>query len=202
MDTSLERKNYIIHPHKFALWLFLITVTMAFAGWTSAYIVQMSFLNTGERIIFQLPDMMWNNLAIILFSSISMQFAMWATKKGEYKKASIGLGITLFLGILFLIGQYQAWDLMDDALPPVDKARTDNLVAYFYLFVLLHGLHIISAIIVLLVNLARQLRNKMPQARRKKSMELATTFWHFLGVLWIYLFVFMLYTQQSLPFGS
>jgi len=202
MDTTLEKKNYIIHPHKFALWLFLITVTMAFAGWTSAYIVQMSFLKTGERIIFQLPDMMWNNLAVILFSSVTMQYAMWTTKKGENRKAAIGLGLTLILGFIFLAGQYQAWAMMDDALPPVDKGRKDNLVTFFYLFVLLHGLHIVSAIIVLIVNFVRNIRNRLSEERKKRSMELATTFWHFLGVMWVYLFVFMLYTQQSIPFNN
>jgi len=199
MDTSLN-KNYIIHPHKFALWLFLITVTMAFAGWTSAYIVQMSFVDSSERIVFQLPNILWNNLAVILFSSVTMQFAMWASKREENKKALLGLGFTLILGIAFLLGQYEAWMVMDNDLPPVDKNRSDNLVTFFYLFVLLHGLHILSALIVLIVNVVRQLSKKISQQRLNRIMEMAATFWHFLGVIWVYLFIFLQYTQQASPF--
>ena len=196
MSVSLEEKNYIIHPHKFLLWLFLVTVTMAFAGWTSAYVVQMSFLKPDERIFFQLPGLLWNNLAVILFGSITMQYSLWATKRGEHRKAFTSLVLTAILGGVFLLGQYEAWKVVAEDLPPVDKRRTDNLIAYFYLFVLVHGAHIIAAILAVIVAAVRTFRLRLPQKRLVRSTELSLIFWHFLTVIWIYLFVFLQVTQR------
>ena len=196
MSLSLEEKKYIIHPYKFLMWLFLVTVTMAFAGWTSAYVVQMSFLSPDERILFQLPDLLWNNLAIILLGSISMQYTMWATRRREYRKAWMSMALTALIGILFLFGQYEAWKLVASDLPPVDTRRKDNLIAYFYLFVLVHGAHIIAAIITALVTAIRIYRRRLPQIRLVRTTELTLIFWHFLTVIWIYLFVFLQVTQR------
>ena len=196
MSVSLEEKTYIIHPHKFLLWLFLVTVTMAFAGWTSAYVVQMSFVKPAERIFFQLPNLLWNNLAVILLGSISIQYALWACKREEHRKAFLALLITAILGVLFLIGQVEAWKIMAADLPPVDKGRKDNLIAFFYLFVLVHGLHIVAAIIAVIVAAVRMFRVQIPQPRMVRSTELTLIFWHFLTVVWIYLFVFLQVTQR------
>ena len=178
------------------MWLFLVTVTMAFAGWTSAYVVQMSFLKPEERILFQLPDLLWNNLAVILFGSITMQFTMWATRREEYRQAWISMALTALIGILFLYGQYEAWKLVAADLPPVDARRKDNLIAYFYLFVLVHGAHIIAAILTGSVTAIRIFRRRLPKERLVRTTELTLIFWHFLTVIWIYLFVFLQVTQR------
>lgn len=196
MSLSIQERKYIIHPHKFLMWLFLVTVTMAFAGWTSAYVVQMSFLRPEERIIFQLPDLLWNNLAVILFGSITMQYTLWATRRGEYQKAWISMALTALIGVLFLIGQYEAWKLVAADLPPVDARRKDNLIAYFYLFVLVHGAHIIAAIITAAVTAIRIYRRRLSEVRLVRTTELTLIFWHFLTVIWVYLFVFLQVTQQ------
>ncbi|MEM9718203.1 MAG: cytochrome c oxidase subunit 3 [Bacteroidota bacterium] len=196
MSLSIQERKYIIHPHKFLMWLFLVTVTMAFAGWTSAYVVQMSFLRPEERIIFQLPDLLWNNLAVILFGSITMQYTLWATRRGEYQKAWISMALTALIGVLFLIGQFEAWKLVAADLPPVDARRKDNLIAYFYLFVLVHGAHIIAAIITAAVTAIRIYRRRLSEVRLVRTTELTLIFWHFLTVIWVYLFVFLQVTQQ------
>ena len=196
MPVSLQEKNYIIHPHKFLMWLFLVTVTMAFAGWTSAYVVQMSFLKPEERIIFQLPDLLWNNLIVILFGSITIQYAMWTARRGEYRKAALSLGITALVGMLFLVGQYFAWNQMAADLPPVDTRRKDNLIAYFYLFVMVHGAHIIAAILVAAIVGAQVYRARKSHQRLVRTVEISLTFWHFLTIIWIYLFLFLQFTQQ------
>lgn len=195
---ELEKKNYIFHPQKFALWLFILTVIMIFGGLTSAYIVQRSFVDVADRILFDLPGILWMNLALILFSSVTMQFATWSVKRNDRQKGLLGLGMTFVLGVLFLIGQLNAWEALDSSgLPFVEKTRMDNSVSFFYIFTGLHGAHIIAALIVLLVVFFQTLGNRFTRpGSRAFTFELTGIFWHFLGLLWVYLFVFLKVTQS------
>ena len=196
LGMEMEKRRFVIHPQKFALWLFILSVIMIFGGLTSAYIVQRSFVP--DPIIFDLPSILWSNLALILFGSVTMQYAVYANKKGENQKALIGLGLTFFLGVFFLLGQWNAWGAMvDSGLHMVDPSRKDNSVSYFYVFTGLHGAHIIAALIVLLVAGIKTYRNSFKPGRKKLTFEMTATFWHFLGLLWVYLFVFLLITQKT-----
>ncbi|MEZ4772238.1 MAG: cytochrome c oxidase subunit 3 [Bacteroidia bacterium] len=195
---ELEKKNYIFQPQKFALWLFILTVIMIFGGLTSAYIVQQSFVSAERRVFFDLPEILWVNLAIILFSSVTMQYAIWVARNNERNKALIALGMTLGLGVLFLVGQVGAWGAMvDSGMPMVDNSRTDNSVSFFYVFTGLHGAHIIGALIVLFIVFVRTaLQNYRQVGQRALTYELTGIFWHFLGLLWVYLFIFLKITQN------
>ena len=196
LGIEMEKRRYIIHPQKFALWLFILSVIMIFGGLTSAYIVQRSFIT--NPITFDLPGILWSNLALILFSSVSMQYAVYARKRGESRNALISLGITFLLGIFFLLGQWNAWQAMiESGLYMVDKSRIDNSVSYFYVFTGLHGAHIVAGLIVLLVAGIKTYTQSYKPGREKITYELTATFWHFLGLLWVYLFVFLLVTQKT-----
>lgn len=149
LSSNLEQKRYIIHPQKFALWLSIISLIMIFGGLTSAYAVQRSFIP--DPLIFDLPPSLWSNLALILFSSVTMQFSVWAIKRNE-THALLGLGMTLVLGILFLVGQLNAWEeMVDSGLYFIDKERKDNSIAFFYVFSGLHGAHIVAGLIAVFV---------------------------------------------------
>lgn len=197
VEMNKDKQNYIVHPYKFNLWLFLLTVIMVFGGLTSAYIVALSFVDESNRIFFTLPKILWQNLAVILFSSVTMQYAVWTAKRDETRKAMVGLILTLILGAVFLVGQLAAWrDLTFlQELPFVDPMRKDNSVTFLYVFTFLHGLHIIAALIALLVTLFRTSLNNFPSTRAL-AYELTGTFWHFLGLLWIYLFVVLYYYTE------
>jgi cytochrome c oxidase subunit 3 len=126
-------------------------------------------------------------------------------KRGERNKALIALGMTFILGLLFLYGQYQAWgDMTASGLPLVDSARTDpgnpgrvdNTVSFFYIFTGLHGAHIVAALIAVLVGLIKtSVKGLNNGGKRILNFELTATFWHFLGALWLYLFIFLKYSQ-------
>jgi cytochrome c oxidase subunit III len=197
VDMEKDKRNYIVHPYKFNLWLFLLTVIMVFGGLTSAYIVALSFVDEANRIFFTLPRILWQNLAVILFSSVTMQYAVWTAKREETKKAMIGLILTLILGVVFLVGQLAAWSELTflQELPFVDPMRKDNSVTFLYVFTFLHGAHIIAGLLVLIVTLIRNNLNKF-NTTRGLAFELAATFWHFLGLLWIYLFVVLYYYTE------
>ncbi|MEM7654652.1 MAG: cytochrome c oxidase subunit 3 [Bacteroidota bacterium] len=197
MTSDIQPKRYIVHPQKFALWLFILTVVMIFAGLTSAYIVHRGSLAETDRLVFDLPTVLWNNLALILVSSVTMQFAVWSLKKEERTRALLGLGMTFVLGILFLFGQWAAFQAMVESnLFFVDNERIDDSVSYFYIITGLHGLHIFAGLIVLLSSLILVITERLGHRRDILTLEMASIFWHFLGLLWVYLFVFLKYTQN------
>ncbi len=197
VDMDKNNRNYIVHPYKFNLWLFLLTVIMIFGGLTSAYIVALSFIGPADRISFFLPSILWQNLGVIVFSSVTMQLAVWMAKRGEVKKAMLGLILTFILGIVFLVGQVAAWQNLTfmQELPFVDPARKDNSVTFLYVFTLMHGLHIVAALFVLINTLIRTSINNF-KTPKILTYELAATFWHFLGLLWIYLFSVLYYYTE------
>lgn len=193
----MEQKNYIVHPYKFNMWLFILTLIMIFGGLTSAYIVSRSFTPLEKMIHFSLPSVLKFNTVIIIFSSISMQFSVWAAKKGDRMKALYGLMITLVMGILFLAGQFNAFaHLTAGGLPFVDERRLDNSISFFYMFTGLHGLHIVGALVALLIGIIKTANNHFKPGGLKVTYEVIATFWHFLGLLWVYLYLFLIYNQN------
>ena len=174
-----------MHPKKFALWLFIVTVVMIFAAFTSAHIVRQA---DGDWLIYDLPSMLWYTSGIIILSSVFMQWAYIAAKKDKLEQVKLALGITTILGILFLFGQLKAWEQMVDA----NVYFTGNPAGSFlYIFTGIHALHLISGVIYLIYMLISSLRNKV-HSETMLNMEMSSTWWHFLGGLWIYLFIFLL----------
>lgn len=200
----MSERKYIIHPYKFNMWLFLITLIMVFGGLTSAYIVALSFVKPENRLLLDLPGILVNNTIVIVFSSITMQMAVWMAKRGESRKAMLGLIFTFVLGLVFLVGQAYAWKTLTAAGQPlVDPGRIDNSASFFYIFTGLHGVHILAGLVVLLVALVKtSLNNFKTEENKQLTYEITATFWHFLGLLWIYLYIFLLYTQQKADLGA
>lgn len=174
-----------MHPKKFALWLFIVSVVMVFAGMTSAYIVRQS---EGNWLEFDLPDVFWYTSATIVLSSISIQWAYFSAKKDSLNNLKIGLIITTILGVAFLVGQWYSWEALVDR----DVYFVGNPAGSFlYVFTGLHAIHLISGVIFLIIVLISSLRNKI-HSKHMVQMEMCVTFWHFLGGLWLYLFMFLL----------
>ncbi|EPR65231.1 cytochrome c oxidase subunit 3 [Cyclobacterium qasimii] len=174
-----------MHPKKFALWLFIVSVVMVFAGMTSAYIVRQG---EGNWLEFDLPNIFWYTSGIIVLSSISLQWAYSSAKKDSFNNLKIGLLITLVLGIAFLVGQWYSWE----ALVAEDVYFVGNPSGSFmYVFTGLHAIHLISGVIFLIIVLISALRNEI-HSQKLAQLEMCVTFWHFLGGLWLYLFMFLL----------
>ena len=174
-----------MHPKKFALWLFMVSVVMVFAGLTSAYIVRQA---EGNWLEYDLPEIFWITSGIALLSSISLHWAYYSAKKDNFVNLKIGMLLTVLLGIAFLIGQGYSWVAMVDR----DVCFVGNPSGSFlYVFTGLHAAHLISGVIFLIIVLISTLRLQV-HAKSMDVMEMATTYWHFLGGLWLYLFMFLL----------
>lgn len=173
-----------MHPKKFALWLFMVTVVMLFAAWTSAYIVRQA---EGNWLDYDLPEIFWLTSGIVVLSSITLQWAYFSAKKDNFVQLRLGMVLTVILGVAFLIGQWYSWIALVDR----DVFFVGNPAGSFlYVLTGMHGLHLISGLIFLIIVLISSFQFKV-HSKAMVPMEMLTTYWHFLGGLWLYLFLFL-----------
>jgi cytochrome c oxidase subunit III len=185
----MEADKINVKPVKFVLWLFIVSSVMMFAGLTSAYIVRKA---EGNWTLFELPVMFYFTTGTIILSSITLHLSYLAAKRFNIPRQKQFLWITLFLGIAFLVGQFNAWQ----ALVAQGIFLTGNPSGSFlYIISGLHGLHIVAGICMLMASLGGAYLG-INQVRNIFRMELTSIFWHFIDILWIYLFVFLLLNQQ------
>ena len=179
------RKPLSMNPKKFALWLFIVSVVMIFAALTSAYIVRQA---EGDWLLFELPNLFWYTSGIIILSSATMHWALISARKDNLESVNIAVGLTSVLGILFLVGQFYGWsDLVKNSVYFVGNPSG----SFVYVITGLHGLHLVSGVIFLLIVLGSTLRYKV-HSKNLSLIEMCATYWHFLGGLWLYLFIFLL----------
>jgi len=176
-----------MHPKKFALWLFIVSIVMLFAALTSAYIVKQS---DGNWLSFKLPGIFAVNTGIIVLSSLTMHLAYLAAKKDALERVKWLLLATVILGLAFLSGQYVSWSaLVDNNVFFVSNYASGSFI---YVFTGLHGLHLVSGIVFLLITFVSSLRSKI-HSKKLVQIEMCMTYWHFLGGLWVYLYIFLLF---------
>lgn len=186
------KKPLSMHPKKFAMWLFIVSVGMLFAALTSAYIVRQG---EGNWMLFELPVLFKINTAVIIISSITMHWAYLAAKRDNLDMVKLALGITTALGIAFLVGQVLAWgQMIDNNVYFVNDRASAVSGSFVYVLSGLHGLHIVSGVIYLIIILVATFRFKV-HSMNLAPIEMCTTYWHFLGGLWLYLFLFLLYNR-------
>lgn len=180
------KKPLGMNPKKFALYLFMTSVVMLFAAWTSAYFVKRADAGWSEII---LPPQFWINTIVISSSSISMILAQRAARRDQLKRAKTMLAITTILGAAFLLGQFLAYgDLVR-----LNEYFTGGNVSHSFIYVLTgaHGFHIVSGLIFLGVVLDATHRHRI-HSGNMAQMEMCSTYWHFLGILWLYLYGFLI----------
>jgi cytochrome c oxidase subunit 3 len=131
--------------------------------------------------------MFWITSTIIIVSSITMQLALKSAKEDRFSRLKMYLILTALLGVAFLFGQYQSWKQLVD----MDVYFVGNPAGSFlYVLTGLHGVHIISGLIFLIVVIASSFKLKT-HSKSLIRIEMCTTYWHFLGGLWLYLFLFL-----------
>jgi len=173
-----------VHPAKFGLWLFISAVIMFFSALTSAYIVRHS---AGNWMRFDLPGIFWVNTFILVLSSFTIQLSYFRLRKDDISGFKIWFLISTLLGISFLIGQVIGWAQLNGIGIYVG---TNPSSSFFYLLTWGHALHLAGGVIALIYVLVRSLSGYY-SSRNKLGVELCITYWHFLDVLWLYLFIFI-----------
>ncbi|MEQ9302098.1 MAG: cytochrome c oxidase subunit 3 [Cyclobacteriaceae bacterium] len=174
-----------MHPKKFAVWLFIISITMIFAAMTSAYIVKQG---DGNWLIFDMPMAFLYTSVVIVLSSVTMQWAYFAASRDNLAQVKWSMALTVVLSFIFLVGQYYSWlELIDN-----DVFFVGNPAGSFvYVFSGLHAFHLISGIVFLIIVLSSAMKYKV-HSRSMVQIEMCATYWHFLGGLWLYLYLFLI----------
>lgn len=176
---------------KFSLWLGMIGMFMMFAALSSGFIVYtQGGVDKGLKTL--LPTQFIYSTIVIVLSSVTMQLAYRSAKRLEFKQQITWLVATILLGVAFFFIQIEAWGILTAR--GVYFINTNASQSFIYIFTGMHLAHILGGIIVLLRALIGKLKN-IPHINNTFRMELATLFWHFLGVLWIYIYVFLLLNQ-------
>ena len=175
----------------------IFSIVMLFAGLTSAYIVSKGALTSEEKWSFiTLPITFQYSTFAIVLSSLFAILSFKSLKKNNLKQTKWYLIVTLLLGFLFSFLQFQGWsDLVSEG---HFFAGKDSNVAASFIYVLtgVHLAHLVAGLIVFLV-LLYNLRLKKYNKKKHLSFKLGMWFWHFLGVLWIYLYGFLLYSTVN-----
>ncbi len=188
MNSVAMIKNNKIHPHKFTLWVGIGSILMMFAGLTSAYIVKRNQVNWAT---FNLPLAFWYSTAVMLISSGTMVMALRSFKERAMSRYRSFMFATMVLGVLFIvlqvIGFQQLWG----------KGITlQGNVSYSFLYVIvgLHALHVIGGVIAMIVMSLKAFSSRV-RNYSAVPVELISTYWHFVDILWLYLLVFLIMTR-------
>ena len=183
IKVNEQRKK--IHPHKFTLWVALGSIVMMFAGLTSAYIVKRDQPNWTT---FSIPRASWYSTATILISSVTIQMALKAFKEREMMRYRNLVTLTAFLGVAFVALQYLGFkSIWNSGI----TLRGSGGGQFLYIIAGLHAAHVLGGIAALVIMFIKAFASKV---RRYNSIpiELMTTYWHFVDLLWIYLFIFFI----------
>lgn len=187
-----EQKRKVRKP---LLWIGIASIVMTFAGLTSGYVVsRSSLLSSNQWLQFELPWHFTAATVAIVLSSIAMGWAQWAANRDNRGQIKTAVALALLMGIGFAVLQALGWrELMDTGLY-FTGPQSNTAVSWVYVITFLHWLHVISGIIVLTVTLIQAGKN----AYTKEShlgLQLSGIYWHFLDLLWIYLFCFLVFIR-------
>jgi cytochrome c oxidase subunit 3 len=174
-----------IHPHKFTLWVGIGSIVMMFAGLTSAYIVKR---NQANWTTFELPVEFWYSTAAIILSSLTLHLASKAFNERQMSRYRTLATVTLVLGAIFLVLQVVGFThLWNNGF----TLQANVSFSFLYVIVGLHGLHVLGGVIALIV-LSLKAYSKKVRNYSRIPLELVSTYWHFVDLLWLYLLIFLL----------
>lgn len=185
MSTVATEQRKKIHPHKFVLWVGIGSLLMMFAGLTSAYIVKRNQANWQS---FELPLFFWYSTAAIVLSSITIYLAEKAFKQRLMQKYRSLVVTTLLLGVLFIVFQLLGFQQFWKQGIPLGKNVSND---FLYVIVGLHAVHVLGGLIALIVLFAKAFNTKT-RIYNSVPVELVSTYWHFVDILWIYLLIFLI----------
>jgi len=188
---SIEEEQRVRKAKKFNLWLGMIGMFMMFAALSSGFIVYTAG-GVDKGIKTLLPQTFIYSTVVIVISSLTLHLAYRAARMAELAKQKLFLLCTIILGVLFFILQVHSWRVLTEQ--GVFFINNNASQSFVYVFTGLHLLHIVAGLIVLLRCFVGVVKS-IPQANNIFRMDLAALFWHFLDLLWIYIYVFLLLNQ-------
>ncbi|MFK5959295.1 MAG: cytochrome c oxidase subunit 3 [Lutibacter sp.] len=173
------------------LWVSMISMTMMFAGLTSAYVVSRK---RNDWVSFDLPDAFFTSTILIVVSSLTFMLAKFFIKKENRQLTTLFLASTLILGVSFIYFQFEGFNELYNSGLYFAGAQSTVKSSFIYGITLVHLAHIAAGIIVLLVVFYNHITKKYSSVNFL-GLELGAIFWHFVDILWIYLFLFFYFIR-------
>ena len=173
------------------LWVSMISMVMFFAGLTSAYVISM---RRDDWVEFELPQAFYVSTFLIVLSSITLHLSQYFIKTNK-RQLSLILGVlTFLLGVGFIWQQYVGFNQLKSVglffTGPESTVSTSFIIGITFL----HVLHLLAGVIVLLVVIYNHFKYKYTP-ENMLGFELGAIFWHFVDILWIYLFFFFYFIR-------
>ncbi|MEN8776702.1 MAG: cytochrome c oxidase subunit 3 [Polaribacter sp.] len=173
------------------LWVSMISMVMFFAGLTSAYVISMK---RDDWVTFDLPDAFYMSTVLIVISSITLILSQRFLKQDKRQISLVLVIVTLILGIAFIWQQYVGFNELKNAglyfTGPGSTVSTSFIIG----ITLMHVLHLIAGVFVLFIVIYNHFKYKY-KPNDLLGFELGAIFWHFVDVLWIYLFFFFYFIR-------
>ena len=185
--TLKEKNNRAI---RMMLWFGIVSLIMSFAGLTSAVLVSRQredWLND-----FEMPQAFFISCVLMVISSLTFIGAKRALKKNNRKVTTLLLLTTFGLGIAFVMSQYAGFNQIVASGYYFTGETSNVTMSFIYVIAFVHVLHVFAGLISLLVVIYNHFKQKYT-ATNMLGMELSATFWHFVDILWLFLFLFLTY---------
>jgi len=186
--TAEEHKSRTARSYKLILLFAMVSMTMMFAGLTSAYVVSQSRADWLKD--FQLPSAFYLSTLAILGCSVTFHLAKKAIQKDNQSKTTTLLLATLALGILFVVLQFVGFGQIVENGYYFTGSASSITTTFLYIVVIVHLLHLAGGMISLLIIIYNHFKQKY-NSTQSLGIELGAMYWHFLDFLWVYLFLFL-----------
>ena len=158
---------------------------MMFAGLTSAFIVKSN--QVGWKTI-EMPKIFWISTAAIVLSSLTVQMALRSFKEREMLRYRNLITLTAVLGMLFMLLQWLGFRAIWNTGITFKGSGGGQ---FLYIIAGLHVAHVLAGVIALIVMFVKAFASKI-RSYNSVPVELMSTYWHFVDLLWIYLFIFFM----------
>ena len=186
--TTTEHKLRTARSYKLLLLFAMISMTMMFAGLTSAFVVSKSRADWLKD--FQLPTAFFFSTVVIICCSVTFHLAKKAIQKDNQSATTKYLLSTLALGIGFVVLQFVGFGQIVENGYYFTGAASSITTTFLYIVTVVHLLHLAGGLISLLIIIYNHFKQKY-NSTQTLGIELGAMYWHFLDLLWVYLFLFL-----------
>ncbi len=191
MSAVVETSNLPLNAgqrYRIGIWVTIAGILMLFVSLVSAFVVRSASANDWRPVT--MPKLLWVSTAILVVSSITMEIARRSLKARRESYSAWLIGTTI-LGAAFVVLQFVAWRQLVSA---GVYLATNPYNSFFYLFTATHALHLLGGLGALCFLLARLRQPREDRnGRRLAAADAVTTYWHFMDVLWIGLFLLLMF---------
>ena len=189
MQAAVNTEQFVGNRYRIGMLVSLASIAMLFTSLSSAYIVRSGV--TYDWYPIAVPRVMFGSTALLILGSVSIEIARRKLKQGLSSSYSKYLLLTLLLGLGFLVSQLISWrQLAAQGL----YISTHPHSSFFYVLTGTHAVHIAGGLLALIFLWRRSLRpldEARLVAKRQAGADAVAIYWHFMGALWIYLFLLL-----------